>query len=112
MQAAEEQDVLSFLTDARLRDMYCAARQGSPMLSAAPEDIGPLIAEHVLAGTYASVEDPAHCLAEAVNRLRQRRSRSRLVQLQKQAQDARRRGDVALERRLFREILTTRRQVD
>ena len=112
MQVAEDQDVLSLLTDARLRDMYCAARQGSPMLSAAPEDIGPLIAKHVLAGTYASVEDPAHCLAEAVNRLRQGRNRSRLVQLQKQAQDARRRGDVALERRLVREILTTRRQVD
>lgn len=112
MQVADEQDVLSLLTDARLRDMYCAARQGSPMLSAAPEDIGPLIATHVLAGTYASVEDPAHCLAEAVNRLRQGRNRSRLVQLQKQAYDARRRGDVALERRLVREILTTRRQVD
>jgi DNA primase len=112
MPMAEEQDVLSHLTDARLRDMYCAARQGSPMLSAAPEDIGPLIAKHVLAGTYASVEDPAHCLAEAVNRLRRGRDRSRLVQLQKQAQDARRRGDVALERRLVREILTTRRQVD
>jgi DNA primase len=112
MQAAEDQDVLSLLTDARLRDMYCAARQGSPMLSAAPEDIGPLIAKHVFAGTYASVENPAHCLAEAVNRLRQGRNRSRLVQLQKQAYDARRRGDVALERRLVREILTTRRQVD
>jgi DNA primase len=112
MQAAEDQDVLSLLTDARLRDMYCAARQGSAMLSAAPEDIGPLIAEHVLAGTYASVEDPAHSLAESVNRLRQKRSRSRLEQLKKQAQDARRRGDVALERRLFHEILTTRRQVD
>jgi DNA primase len=112
MPAAEEQDVLSLLTDGRLRDIYCAARQGSPMLSAAPEDIGPLIAKHVLAGTYASVEDPAHCLAEAVNRLRHGRNRSRLVQLQKQAYDARRRGDVALERRLVREILTTRRQVD
>jgi DNA primase len=112
MQAAEEQDVLSLLTDGRLRDMYCAARQGSPMLSAASEDIGPSIAQHVLAGTYASVEDPAHCLAEAVNRLRHGRTRARLLLLQKQASDARRRGDVALERRLFSEILTTRRQVD
>lgn len=112
MQAAEEQDVLSLLTDGRLRDMYCAARQGSPMLSAASEDIDPSIAQHVLAGTYASVEDPAHCLAEAVNRLRHGRKRIRLEQLQKQAQEARRRGDVALERRLFSEILTTRRQVD
>jgi hypothetical protein len=58
------------------------------------------------------VEDPAHCLAEAMNRLRQGRNRSRLVQLQKQAYDAKRRGDVALERQLVREILTTRRQVD
>lgn len=112
MSLAEDQDVLSLLTDARLRDMYCAARQGSPLLSAAPEDIGPLIARHVLAGTYASVEDPAHCLTEVVKRLRRGRNRSRLVQLQNQAYDARRRGDVALERRLVREILTTRRQVD
>jgi DNA primase len=112
MPAADEQDVLSLLTDGRLRDMYCAARQGSPMLSAASGDIGPLIAQHVLAGTYASVEDPAHCLAEAVNRLKHGRKRSRLMQLQKQAYDAKRRGDVALERRLVSEILTTRRQVD
>lgn len=112
MQAAEDQEVLSLLTDERLRDMYCAARQGSPMLSAAPEDIGPLIAKHVLAGTYASVADPTHCLAEAVSRLRHGRRRSQLAQLQKQAYDAKRRGDAALERQLVREILRTRRQVD
>lgn len=82
------------------------------MLSAASEDIDPVIAQHVLAGTYASVEDPAHCLTEAVTRLRHGRKRTRLEQLQKQAFDARRRGDHDLERRLFSEILTTRRQVD
>ncbi|ACY18861.1 DNA primase [Haliangium ochraceum DSM 14365] len=112
LEVAEDKEVVSFLTDGRLRDIYFAARQGSSMLSSAPEDIGPLIAKYVLAGTYASVEDPAHCLDEALQRLRAGRSRTRLQQLQKQAYDARRRGDVALERRLVGEILKTRRQVD
>ncbi|WP_428262563.1 DNA primase [Haliangium sp.] len=112
MEAAEARGVVSLLTDGRLRDMYCAARQGASMLSAAPEDIGPLITEHVLAGTYASVDDPAHCLEEAASRLERRRRRSQLEQLQQQARDARRRGDAARERQLVREILTIRRQVD
>lgn len=115
MEAADAQDVFSLLTDARLQAIYSAARQGSPVpyaLSAAPEDIGPLIAKHVLAGTYASVKDPTHCLTEAVGRLRSGRRRTQLALLQRQAEDARRRGDEALERQLVREILTTRRQVD
>lgn len=115
LEAAEEQDVFSLLTDARLRDIYCAARQGSPMLSAleaAPEDIAPLVAKHVLAGTYASVKDPLHCLTEAVQRLRSSRRRIQLAQLQRQAEEAGRRGDIARQRELVKEILTTRRQVD
>ncbi len=112
MQTAEEHDVFSLLTDARLRDMYSAARQGRPLLSAAPDDVSPYVAKHVLDGSYASVIDPAHCLLEAARNLRETRQKLQLAELQRKAVDAKRRGDVVLERQLVREILTTRRQVD
>ena len=112
METAEQQNVFSLLTDARLRDMYCAARQGESMLSAAPEELSSIVAEHVLAGSYAAVDDPTHCLIEATTTLRSTRKRSRLAHLQRRAVDAKRRGDAVLERELVREILTTRRQVD
>jgi restriction endonuclease Mrr len=112
METAEQQNIFSLLTDARLRDMYCAARQGASMLSAAPEELSSIVAEQVLAGSYAAVEDPKHCLIEATTTLRHARKRSRLALLQRRAVDAKRRGDAALERELVREILTTRRQVD
>lgn len=112
MPTAEEHDVFSLLTDARLRDMYSAARQGSSMLAAAPDDISPFIAKHVFAGSYATVSDPTHCLVEAVARLRHTRRQRQLARLQRQAEDARRRGDTDLERQLVREILTIRKQVD
>ncbi len=111
LELAEENNVFSLLTDARLQDMYVAARQESSFLSATNE-LSPSIAKHVLAGAYAKVTDPRHCLFEAVARLKQTRRHARLNQLQHQAQTAKRRGDIALERQLVREILTTRRQVD
>lgn len=112
METAEEHGVFSLLTDARLQAMYCAARQGTSMLAVTPDDISPLIAKHVLAGSYATVTDPEHCLLEAVSQLRQGQRRRRLAELQRQADDAKRRGDSERERQLVREILTTRRQVD
>ncbi len=111
-ETAEEQDVFSLLTDARLRDMYCAARQGGSLLTIPHEELGPWIAQYIFAGTYATVQDPVHCLKEAVGQLRNGRNRSRLANLQQQAQQARRRGDVDLERKLVTQILQTRRQVD
>ena len=108
---AEENTVFSLLTDGQLRDMYVAARKDSSFFTAA-ETLNPSIAKHVLAGAYAQVTDPRHCLFEAITRLKQSRKRKQLKQLQHQAETAKRRGDIALERKLVREILTTRRQVD
>ena len=112
MEAAEQQDVFSLLTDARLRDMYCAARQGSLMLSAAPDDISPFIAKNVFSGAYATVQDPIHCLLEVAARLRYKRRRHQMADLQHRAEEAKRRGDAELERQLVHEILTLRKQVD
>jgi DNA primase len=109
---AEGLNVFSFLTDGQLRDMYSAAREGQSVLDAIPAQASPFIAEHVLAGAYADVQDPVHCLEEAVSRLRATRRRGHLEDLQRRALEARRRGDVALERQLVREIMSTRRQVD
>jgi hypothetical protein len=92
--------------------MYSAAREGQPIHSAAPDDLSPHIAKQVLAGNYASVTDPAHCLEEAVQRLVEAQRRTKLADLQQRAENARRRGDTELERTLVREILTIRRQVD
>ncbi len=112
MEHAEAENVVSLLTDARLRDMYCAARQGESLLSVASDDIEPLLAKHVLMGSYAAVADPAHSLVEATRRLAHMRNRIRLGELQRQAEDARRRGDKERARQLVHEIVKTRRQVD
>lgn len=106
---AEELDVFSCLTDPRLRDMYCAAREGQPIFAATSD---PTIAQHVLAGAYASVKDPTSSLKEAVRLLASTRQQSRLAELQRRAEEAKRRGEGDLERRLVREILETRKQVD
>jgi len=116
IETAEERGVFSLLTDERLRDMYSAARSGKHLLSALP-DTGsdPMIAQiakHVLAGNYGTVKDPAHTLGEVVTRLLQVRKRARLEVLQRQADEAGRRGDLALQRQIVREIVETRRQVD
>ena len=110
MELAEENSVFSLLTDARLRDMYCAARQGQSLVSALADD--PLITKHVLAGNYVAVKDPAHTLRETISSLVRNRKLAALAGLQRQVEIAQRRGDVELERKLVREILTTRRQVD
>lgn len=108
---AEELEVFSLLTDARLRDMYSAARDGRPILSA-DEDISPEIARRVLGGMFTTVDNPARCLEDAVARLRRSRQRERLAELQREAELARRRGDGDTARRLVSEILTIRKQVD
>ena len=112
MATAEENDVFSLLTDARLRDMYCAARQGSPILSAAPDDVSPFIAKKVFSGAYADVKDPSHSLLEVAAYLRRENQRRRLADLSRQAQEANRRGDADLARQLTQELLTLRKQVD
>lgn len=103
---AEEIDVFSLLTDARLRDMYCAARDGQPIIAALPDGASS-IAEHVLSGAFAQVPDPRHALLEAVATYRQQQTRAKLTELQRRADTAKRRGDAELERELVREILST-----
>jgi len=112
MNLAEQQDVFSLLTDARLRDMYSAAREGEPMMSAAPDELSPLVAKRMLASAYADVTDPSHCLTEAVGGLKRMRGRARLHALQRQASEAKRIGDSERERELVLEILNLRKQVD
>lgn len=108
---AEELEVLSLLTDARLRDMYSAACAGRPMLTAS-DDISPDIAQQVLGGMYATAENPAQALAEKVGTVRRLRRRQHLASLQRELTLADRRGDTEVARRLFSEILTIRKQVD
>ncbi|MBT8495449.1 MAG: DNA primase [Deltaproteobacteria bacterium] len=116
LETAEERDVFSHLTDERVRDMYSAQRSGEHMLSALPDDgSDPMVAQiakYVFAGSYSEVKDPAHTLSETVASLLQVRKRARLELLQKQADEAGRRGDVERQRQLVREIVETRRQVD
>ncbi len=112
LELAEENDVFSLLTDERLRDMYCAARRGEPIIAALPTGGSSFIAEHVLSGAFATAKDPRRGLLEAVASLRRLRKRPELAELQRRAQAAKRRGDVELERELVREILSARKQVD
>jgi DNA primase len=110
---ADELDVFSLLTNAHLRDMYSAARQGQSLLSALPDDdANQDIAAHVFSGAHASLHDPAETLRTAVRQLEKVRNRARLDDLQKRAVEARRRGDDDEVRRLSLEIVTMRRQVD
>ena len=70
------------------------------------------IARTVLSRAFASVPNPTHCLQEAIQRLCADQKKQQLAELQMQAEDAMRRGDIELERKLVREILVTRKQVD
>ena len=115
---AERLGVFSLLTDSRLRDMYSAARAGTPVVSALPTDASAdangEIARRVLAGDYATLADPEQTLREAVANIRRIRRRSELRRRHEQQTRAaaRRASDTASERELLREILATRRQVD
>ncbi len=112
MELAEQQGVFSLLTDARLRDMYSAAREGEPLMSAAPDELSPLVVKRMLASAYANVTDPSRCLTEAVTGLKRARDRAHLRTLQQQANQAKRIGDSKRERELVLEILNLRKQVD
>jgi len=106
---AETQDVFSYLTDMRLKEMYTAAKAGQPMLSVTSD---PGIAKALLSGAFASVSSPSHCLQEATTTLRAAQRKRELAQLQLQIEEAGRRGDSELERQLIRDIMLLRKQVD
>ena len=96
---AEELDVLSLLTDSRLRDMYSAACGGQPIWSST-RDISPEIAAHVLSGAKKSTAHPERALREAAGNLKTRRQKEARHQLVRQLEDAQRRRDEDLVREL------------
>ncbi len=99
MPVAEELDVLSLLTDTRLRDMYSAASGGRPIWSAVPE-ISPEIASHVLSGAKRAAAHPERALRDAVAGLRKRREKETRQRLLRQLEQAERRRDDDLTREL------------
>jgi DNA primase len=102
----------SLLTDARLRDMYSAARQGQSMLEFAHAHLPQPTADLVLSGKYAAAVDPKARLAALTEHLVRRAADSGLRSLGQRLAEAKRSGDRELERRLVAEILSTRKQVD
>ncbi len=91
------------LTDARLRDMYSAAREGQPFLrqvqSMAAQLPQPTI-QQLLSGKYAEAKDPRGQLVAMTSDLEQRKTLLGYANLKKQLVDAQRRGDRDLARRL------------
>ncbi len=110
IEIAEQKGTFSLLTDARLRDMYSAAREGRPMVSAISADLGPAAAR-VLSGDY-SHRDPARNLIDAIAVLEHVRTRHKLAELNRRLEMARRRDDADLVRQVIGEIRMTRKQVD
>ncbi|HEU5059327.1 MAG TPA: DNA primase [Kofleriaceae bacterium] len=96
---AEELDVVSLLTDVRLRDMYSAASGGRPIWSSSPE-ISPEIAAHVLSGAKRAAAHPERALRDAVAGLRKRREKETRQRLLRQLEQAERRRDDDLTREL------------
>ena len=88
------------LTDARLRAMYSAARDGQSFLELASAQLPPPTAKHVLSGKYASAKDPPSSLAAMTQNLEARKLGAGRIELKKSLADARRRGDHALAREL------------
>ena len=103
IETAEELNLLSHLTDPRLRDMYSAARTGSSILDTIPND--PQIAQKVLSGAYTEIASPQKTLREITSVLSKDLA---LAGLQKQKKSL----EPSDERARFQQIVNTRRQVD
>jgi DNA primase len=93
MATAEADKAFWLLTDARLRAMYCAARDGQSFLELAPAQLPSPTAKHVLSGKYALAKDPALSLAAMVQNLEARKAGAGRIELKHHLADARRRGD-------------------
>jgi DNA primase len=109
---AETLGVFSLLTDARLRDMYSAARTGGRLVELAPSSLPTVSAELVLSAKYAAEPDPQQRLQQMALHLRRHGERAGLAQLKQRLDEAQRSGDRDLARRLANEIVSTRKQVD
>jgi DNA primase len=88
------------LTDARLRAMYSAAREGHALLELAPVKLPPPTAQHVLSGKYASAKDPASSLIAMTHNLEARKANAARFAARKTLMAAGRRGDHQLAREL------------
>ncbi len=97
---AEADKAFWLLTDARLRDMYSAARAGQTFHELAPVLLPTTTAEQVLSGKYAESKDPRAALVAMTRNLEVRKADVGLVELKKSLVDAGRKGDRELARRL------------
>ncbi len=111
---AENLGVVSLLTDERLRDMYSAtlSTPGTTLAELAPVRLPAESAQLIIAGRYATHQDPAHLLAAMITSLRNRQVRLSHEDLQRRLADAKRRGDHQLAGQLAIEAMKTRKQVD
>ncbi len=92
--------------------MYSAARAGGRLVELAPVSLPSRSAEFVLSAKYAAETEPRRRLEQQVANLRHRDAQAGLSQLKARMNEAQRAGDRDLVRRLFAEIVTTRKQVD
>ena len=81
------------LTDARLRDMYSAARAGQSLLELAPATLTPELAKQVLSGKYVSHPHPSTALANMVRGLEHRQAEIERASVGKSLAGARHHGD-------------------
>jgi DNA primase len=82
------------LTDARLRDMYSAARErGQPLIELAPVQLPQPTAVIVLSGKYAAAKDPRAELLGQLRNLEHRKAELEQAEVQQGLAQARRRGD-------------------
>jgi DNA primase len=89
---AEADKAFWLLTDARLRDMYSAARAGQSFLELAPVQLPPPTAKHVLSGKYSGSKDPRAQLLAMIASLEQKQSMLAQQGLQRTLVQAKRGG--------------------
>jgi len=91
---AEADKAFWLLTDARLRDMYSAAReQGMPLIELAPVQLPQPTAVIILSGKYADAKDPRAELLGQLRNLEHRRAELEVAEVQQGLAQARRLGD-------------------
>ncbi len=99
---AEADKAFWLLTDARLRDMYSAARAGQPFHELVAVHLISPTAEHVLSGKYAETKDPRAALLAMAKNLEARKTEVGRNDLRKQLADAGRSNNRELQRQLAR----------
>jgi len=113
--SAEADKAFWLLTDSRLRDIYTRARAGESVLELAPVELPEPTAKHVLSGKYAGVKDPIAEIAKMASGFESRKQKLSKAELLKSMQEAQRRGDRELARRLAleaSEISSNRKQAE